>query len=202
MTYNHTSDNLGRRTFVRGAVTAGVLAFGVGAASSSAAATEGCCRVCWVDVKPDSCPNSINPDNNGVVTVAAGWPRFVPGTVKLVPVKGEYDAAFDGCQNYRDPEYHPNCGALNDLLDGSDGRSAEPFSQRVEDVDGDGDDDTLFKFRTEDLELESDDAYLILVGESTRDGCRVVGIDSVRVLDGGGGSANGQANGRANGRGR
>ena len=201
MSHHDKGERFGRRRFVQGTIAAGTLAVGVGATSSAAAATEDCCRVCWVDVKPDSCPNSINPDNNGVVTVAAGLPWFAPGTVELVPVKGEYDSAFDGCQNYRNPEYDTDCSAIRDILDESDGRSAVPLSQKVADVDGDGDDDTLFKFRTEDLELEPDDTFLVLVGESTRDGCTVIGIDSVRVLETGNDNSNGPANRAANGRG-
>ncbi len=119
------------------------------------------------------------------MSVAAGWPRFVAGSVKLYPVKGEYGAAFDGCQDYRDPAYDRDCRKIRELLETSDGRYAEPVRQAVEDVNESGTDDTVFKFRVRDLELEPDDAYLVLVGTSTRDGCTVVGVDSVRVVGGG-----------------
>ncbi|WP_101295361.1 hypothetical protein [Halegenticoccus soli] len=174
-----------RRVLRSGAAVAAGAALVLPAVAGRAAATD-CCRACWVDVKPDSCPNAINPGSNGVVSVAAGWPRFAPGSVKLYPVKGEYDAAFGRCQDYRDPTYDRNCREIRGLLETSDGRYAEPIRFTVEDVNGSGTNDTVFKFRVRDLELEPDDAFLILVGASARDGCTVVGIDSVRVLDVGG----------------
>lgn len=47
-----------------------------------------------------------------------------------------------------------------------------------------GDLDTKFRFRVEVLELEPDDTFLILVGESTTNGCTYYAIDGVRDVGG------------------
>jgi hypothetical protein len=194
-----------RRTVLRTAATSGLAVAGLTASAGAAAATEADCRVCWADVKPDSCPNAINPDQNGVVSVAAGWPHYEPGTVELVPVSEAcaedvgYEPAFDRCQDYQNQQYASDCTTLEALAAcASDDRAATPVRSTTEDIDDDGDPDSVFKFETADLELQPDDAYLLLVGEST-DGGRVYGIDSVRVVDRGQGNGNGGQNGNANG---
>lgn len=176
--------NTSRRTLLKtGAVVSFGGASGVSMLSGQAAAQENeCTRVCWIDIKPNSCPNSINAGNNGVVSVASGWPHFDPETVRLVPIKAEYDAAFGTCQDYRNPVYRKDSEVLARLLERSDGRGAEAIRSTVEDADGDGDADTVFKFRTRDIGFEADDTYAILVGETFVGSCTVLGIDSVRVL--------------------
>jgi hypothetical protein len=194
-----------RRTVLRTAAASGLAVAGLTTTASAQSATATDCRVCWVDVKPDSCPNAINPDQNGVVSVAAGWPYFETGTVELLPVSEAcaeevgYEPAFDRCQDYQNQQYARDCATLRELAACQDGRAATPIRSTTEDIDDDGDQDTVFKFETADLELRPDDAYLLLTGEST-DGGRVYGIDSVRVVDRGQGNGNGGQNGNANGR--
>lgn len=202
-----TDRGLGRRTVLRATATAGLAVAGLSATASAETATAADCRVCWVDVKPDSCPNSLNPDNGGVVSVAAGWPNFDPDAVELLPISGDsaedvgFEPAFDRCQDYRDQQYAEDCSTLEELAARSDGRAATPVRATTVDIDDDGDPDSVFKFETADLELQADDAYLLLTGESTDGGSRVYGIDSVRVLDRGQGNGS-QRGGDANGAGR
>jgi hypothetical protein len=178
------TDDLRRRSFLKAGLvgTVGVLT-GLSAFTGTAAANGGgCCRVCWVDVKPDSCPNSINPKSNGTLTVALGWPNIEPNSVKLYPVKGTYTPAFDGCQNYHSPTYNKDCESLRRLLSESDGRYATPTRVSTEYLNSDSTRDTLLKFRTKDAEFEPDDTFAIVTA-ADKNGCLVVGIDSVRVLD-------------------
>lgn len=200
-----------RRTVLRGTATAGLAAAGLSATAMAATGADASdCCVCWVDVKPDSCPNSVNPGSRGVVSVAAGPPGFEPGTAELVPITADcaesvgFEPAFEECQDYRDQTYAEDCQALRALLDGeADGadRSASPVRSSSEDLDGDGDEDTVFKFDVQDLDLGSDDAYLVLTGAANHDDCTVYGVDSVRVVDRGGGSGGGGASrGRRGGR--
>jgi hypothetical protein len=186
---DEASGVVSRRTLLRraGGVAGGLVA-GSALAGQVAASGDGCgdgC-VCWVDVKPSSCPNSVNPNSQGVLPVSAGWPNFDVDTVELIPVKGSYDAAFDCCQDFQDPSYRDDGAELCELAKTSD-RSASPVWHRVEDVDGDGDRDSKFKFEVSDLELEPDDTYLVLKGESSTSDCTYYGIDSVRVVGGNGG---------------
>ncbi|ODR79840.1 hypothetical protein BG842_03340 [Haladaptatus sp. W1] len=113
-------------------------------------------------------------------------------------MKGSYDAAFGDCQDFTNVQYNDDTETATKLceLAMTSERSASPTWSRVEDVDGDGDDDTKFKFKVSDLQLESDDTYLILKGESTDGDCTFLGIDSVRVLGGNGGNQNGNAGAR------
>lgn len=196
-----------RRTVLRGAATAGLA---LGGLTATAAAEEHCCT-CWVDVKPDSCPNSVNPNNRGVVSVAAGQPDFESGSVELLPISEDcaegFDPAFDRCQDYQDPQFSRDCESLRELEScarAEDDRSASPVRSTTEDINDDGTQDSVFKFETQDLDLRADDAYLLLVG--TQDGCETYGIDSVRVVDRGRGSGSssggrGDGNGRSNGNG-
>lgn len=183
---------LSRRSIIRQTgVVAGGLAVGAGTVSGQVAVNEdecgGCLEICWVDVKPNSCPNSVNAGNQGTLPVTAGWPNFELETVELIPIKANYDPAFDDCQDWSNPEYRDDPDTALELCRyamASD-RSASPTRYRTEDVDDDGDLDSKFKFVVADLELEPDDTYLILRGESREGDCTYVGIDSVRVVGGG-----------------
>lgn len=200
-----------RRTVLQATATAGLAAAGLSATAMSAAGSdEADCCVCWVDVKPGSCPNAINPDSGGVVSVAAGRPNIEPSTAELVPITEAcaeevgFEPAFEECQDYQDKAYAEDCDPLAELLAceaaGAD-RSASPVRSSSEDIDEDGDQDTVFKFRVEDLELRTDDAYLVLTGEAREDDCTVYGVDSVRVVEGDGGSGGkGDSQGRRGGR--
>jgi hypothetical protein len=60
--------------------------------------------------------------------------------------------------------------------------SASPVRSTMEDVDGDGDDDMLFHFKTQDLKnLNEDSTEATLKGE-TRGGTLIEGIDSVNIV--------------------
>ena len=193
------SSNIGalsrRSLILRTGLATGGLVVGSSVLAGGAAATEhecdGCLRICWMDVKPGSCPNSVNPNSSGVLPVAAGWPNFEEGTVELIPVKGDYEPAFGDCQDFENPRYDTGTRTAEELcaLASSSDRSASPTWTRREDVDDDGDLDTAFKFDVSDLELEPDDTYLVLRGESSTSDCTYFAIDSVRVLGGGGRSS-------------
>lgn len=190
-----TNRPVSRRTMLRTTGVTGLAVAGLSTTFGAAGAADRDCCVCWVDVKPDSCPNSINPNSNGVISVTAGPPEFDPETVRLVPITEScaedagFDPAFDDCQDYRDPEYMADCRTLRALheceADGDD-RAASPVRWSSEDVDSDGDDDTVFKFSVGELDLRLEDAYLLLVGDTKHNDCRTYGIDSVRVVQGGG----------------
>ncbi|WP_458209398.1 twin-arginine translocation signal domain-containing protein [Haladaptatus sp. NG-SE-30] len=172
-----------RRTVLKkGVLATATAAIGLPMVTGLASA-DGCCKTCWVDVKPNSCPNSINPKNNGVVSVAVGWPNVKMDSVRLVPSAGHRCVQFSGCQDYMNPEWSGvSCEDMERLLSESDGRSAMPIRMTREDLDGDGDNDTVLKFRTRDLDLMPSDKYLVLEAE-TKAGCRLLGLDTVRVVD-------------------
>lgn len=135
----------------------------------------------------EHCPNSVNAGSQGTLPVSAGWPNFDVSTVEFVPVAGEYDAAFDECQDHADPTCRMGAETAAELchLAATSDRSASPTWSRVEDVDRDGDLDTKFRFDVADLELTPEDTHLVLRGESTEADCTYFGIDTVRVVGGG-----------------
>jgi hypothetical protein len=58
---------------------------------------------------------------------------------------------------------------------------AAPLRWTTEDVDGDGDDDLLFKFRTQELNLDQNSTAATLTGE-TSDAWRIEGTDAVNIV--------------------
>ncbi|WP_435159138.1 hypothetical protein [Haladaptatus sp. DFWS20] len=74
-----------------------------------------------------------------------------------------------------------SCEDIDQLLSESGGREASTIRMRREGLDSDGDNETVLKFNTRELELMSDDEYLVLKAE-TGSNCRLSGIDSVRVV--------------------
>ena len=58
---------------------------------------------------------------------------------------------------------------------------AAPVRSKLEDVDGDGDDDLLLHFDTEDLGLDADSTQAELTGETT-DGKLIKGSDDVKIV--------------------
>ncbi|MBA7552547.1 hypothetical protein ES705_45115 [subsurface metagenome] len=58
---------------------------------------------------------------------------------------------------------------------------ASPVRWTMEDVDGDGDFDILFHFKTQELDLNKDSIEAILVGE-TYDGIPIEGTDTVNIV--------------------
>jgi hypothetical protein len=58
---------------------------------------------------------------------------------------------------------------------------AAPLRWTLEDVDGDGDDDLMFHFKTQELNLDANSTEAILTG-STFDGTLIEGIDSLNIV--------------------
>jgi len=58
---------------------------------------------------------------------------------------------------------------------------ASPIRWTVEDVDNDGDEDMLFHFRTQELNLDETSTKATLTGE-TKDGQKISGTDKVRIV--------------------
>ncbi|ODR80976.1 hypothetical protein BG842_00500 [Haladaptatus sp. W1] len=180
MNSNQPSDT--RRTILKkGILATATAAIGVPVTTGLASASS-CSKTCWVDVKPNSCPNSINPKNNGVVSVAVGWPNIKMESARLVPSAGNSDIQFPGCQDYLDPDWEDvSYEDIDQLLSESDDRAATAIRMSREDLNNDGNNDTILKFETRTIELNPDDKYLILEAE-TGSGCRLLGLDSVRVV--------------------
>lgn len=116
-----------------------------------AAACEGTC-VC-IDIKPQSCPNSINLRSPGVVPVAflttAGFDATTvnPATVMFGP-------------NHATP-VHPG--------------------GHIEDVDFDGDMDLLFHFNKQETGIQPGDTEATIYG-TTFGGVDVCGVGSIRTV--------------------
>jgi len=102
-----------------------------------------------IDIKPGSCPNSINLKSKGVVPVA-------------VLTANGFDASTVA------PETVEFAGAL-------------PKRWTLEDADGDGDEDMLFHFRTQELNLTESSTEATLTGE-TLDEVRTKGTDTVNIV--------------------
>ena len=183
-----------RRAFLRASGVTAAAATGLFATAGQAAAGYECpCHQCWLDIKPGSCPNSINPRNQGVVSVAAGWPDFDPGTVKLVTREEAWGDCSERRSDYDQPDVGANCERVEEWLDED---HATPVRAERVDEDGDGDMDWVFKFETQALDLYEGVQSAILVGRDAQSGCPVWGVDSINIVGGSGGSNGG---GRSNG---
>ena len=103
-----------------------------------------------IDIKPGSCPNSINLKSKGVVPVA-------------VKTTSGFDATTV------DPATIDFAGAA-------------PLRWAMEDVDGDGDTDMIFHFKTQELvDLTASSTSATLTG-STYGGEAISGIGSVNIV--------------------
>jgi len=102
-----------------------------------------------IDIKPGSCPNSINLGSKGVVPVA-------------VLTTDDFDAST----------VDPDTVLFAD---------AAPLRWTQEDVDGDGDMDLLFHFKTQELNLTEDSTEATLTGE-TFDEAQIQGMDTVNIV--------------------
>lgn len=128
-----------------------------------------------IDIEPNgSGPNPITPGRKGNVPVAVLHTPAFDSSVELDPSTVRFgdpdDVGFDAST---DP-FTPEGGAT----------PAHPGGH-VEDVDGDGDVDSLFHFPIPDAGFDSADTEGELVG-LTNDGVPVFGTDSVRIIGGGG----------------
>ena len=104
-----------------------------------------------IDIKPGSYPNSINLESGGVVPVAV---------------------LTTDCNCFKASDVDPE----NVTFAG-----AEAVRWTQEDVDGDGDMDMLFYFRTEDLDLTEESTEATLTG-TTDDGRVIQGTDTVNIV--------------------
>ena len=118
-----------------------------------------------IDIKPGSSPNSINCNNEkGIIAVAILTTEdFDATTVDHTTV------TFEGAS-----ETHVD-------------KTGEP-RRHEEDVDGDGDIDLVFHFRLGDTDLTCDSTVGTLTGENF-DGQLIVGTDTLRMVDKGGGKS-------------
>ena len=113
-----------------------------------------------VDIKPGSDPNSVNCKNeNEVVTVAV----LTTDTFDALSIDAT-TVTFEGAG-----ETH------------ADKKTGEP-QRHEEDVDKDGDIDLVFHFRLGDTNLACSATEGTLTG-STYDGLRIIGVDSIRMID-------------------
>jgi hypothetical protein len=113
-----------------------------------------CDNLVFVDLKPGSDPNAINPSDEGVVTVALlGWEDFDVSEVDVTTLA-----------------FGPDSAAL-----------AHSHGPHFEDVDGDGVLDLVSHYRTEDTGIAFGDMEACLRGE-TLDGKPFQGCDSVRTV--------------------
>ncbi|MCG2589070.1 VWA domain-containing protein [Rhodohalobacter sulfatireducens] len=116
-----------------------------------------------VDIKPEGEPNSINPNNKGVIPVAVlGSENFDVTTINPVTVL---------------------FGSLS-LIQNEDGASLAHGDGHIEDVNGDGIPDFLGHFPTQDTGLVSGDLNGWLIGK-TNDGESIAGFDAVKIVGGG-----------------
>lgn len=106
-----------------------------------------------IDIKPGSDPNSINLKSKGVIPVA-------------ILTTEDFDAATV------DPDT---------VRFGPGGAEKAHKRAHVADVDGDGDLDLVFHFRTQDAGIAPEDTEACLTGQ-TYDGVPIRGCDSVRIV--------------------
>ena len=147
-----------RRTVLR--TTVGLAAATTGLAALAGPAAAHFPKELEIDVKPGNDRNPINPRNRGVTTVA------VVATDTFDPTDEDVRYRFGS------PE----------ILEGGGG--AHPVHHRVHDVDGDGHDDLVLRFRTAEAGFDHGDTEAELRwdrdetrehGLSGRDGIRTVG---------------------------
>lgn len=113
-----------------------------------------------IDIKPGSDPNSVNCKNeNEVITVAV----LTTDTFDALSIDAT-TVTFEGAG-----ETH------------ADKKTGEP-QRHEEDVDKDGDIDLVFHFRLGDTNLACSATEGTLTG-ATYDGLRIIGVDSVRMID-------------------
>lgn len=115
-----------------------------------------------IDINPGNDPNPINPDSNGNIPVA------ILHTDEFNPVNRVNVSSL----RFGDPDDVDNGGGATPVHDG-----------HVEDVDGDGDDDLVLHFPTQDAGFDGDENEGKLVGE-TNDGTPLFGTDSVKLVGG------------------
>jgi len=157
---NDSSDDpsVARRGFLR--VSAGLAATAVGVASLSGTVAAHFPSDLAIDIKPGSEENPINPNSNGVIPVA-------------VLQTDEFDPTSEDVR-YR-------FGAPDVVGDGGGARPAH--DGHVEDVDGDGRDDLVLHFPTEETGFDGDESEGRLEWERTEEGTHgLSGTDIVTTV--------------------
>jgi len=105
-----------------------------------------------IDIKPDDDPNSINPNSQGVIPVAV----------------------------LTDPDFDAATVDVSTVVFGLAG--AQPVHNgHIEDVDGDGDDDLMLHFNTQDTGIQCGDTEATLSGK-TIGGEAIEGSDSINTV--------------------
>ena len=110
-----------------------------------------------IDIKPGSDPNPINPGSNGLIPVA-------------ILTTDDFNAA----------DVEPNSVTLAGVEVAVRGK-AEKLMARLEDVDGDGDDDLLLQVETQSEGTLWESGPVILTGK-TYDGRDIKGTDEVIIV--------------------
>jgi len=113
-----------------------------------------------IDIKPGNDPNSINLNSKGLISVA------ILTTLSFDATTVDWTKVAFG-RNVANPAHD-----LSDPLVLADHQS---------DVDGDGDVDFVFHFRTQDTGIATSDTFATLTGE-TYGGIPIVGTDTVRIV--------------------
>jgi hypothetical protein len=106
-----------------------------------------------VDIKPNSFPNSMNPKSKGVFPVAILSTSIFDATT-IDPLSVQF---------------------------GPDGTIEAHGKGHIEDVDGDGNDDLVLHFRTQETGIACGDTSASLTGE-TFDGQQIQGSDSIQTV--------------------
>ena len=105
-----------------------------------------------IDIKPDDVPNSINPKSKGVIPVAV----------------------------LTDQNFDATTVDVSTVVFGPAG--APPVHNgHIEDVDGDGDDDLMLHFNTQDTDIQCGDTEATLSGK-TLGGEAIEGSDSINTV--------------------
>lgn len=151
---------IARRGFLR--VSTGLAATAVGIATFGGQVAGHFPPDLEIDIKPGSDDNRINPDSNGVIPVA-------------VLQTDEFDPTSEGVR-YR-------FGAPDVVDDGGGARPAH--CGHVEDVNGDGQDDLVLHFPTDETGFDGDESEGRLEWERTEDGQHgLSGTDTVEPVSG------------------
>ncbi len=107
----------------------------------------------YIDIKPGSYPNSINPGSNGVISVA-------------ILTTDDFDASTVD---------------VTTVQFGPDGAEQCKRKAAIEDVDGDGNLDMVLHFKVKETGIQAGDTDATLTGQ-TYDGVSIEGTDSIRTV--------------------
>jgi len=147
--------------------------------TATATVTVECILPVAINIKPGSFPNSINPNNNGVIPIAI-----------LTTSKGEYGTPFDFDASSIDPA-SVRFGPYDEVWAGTGGASIAHKHGHLEDsieldeTTMDGDLDLVLHFRTQETGIEAGDVEACAKGAFTGAGGAVYhffGCDLIRIV--------------------